>query len=189
MSNVIVIYASREGQTEKVARRMATVLQEKGHTVALFDADHPTPGIDLARFDVAFVGAPIHVGGYPRSVVRFVRSYRASLQRVHAAFFSVGLAVASHTSDGRAQTMPLVESFLRKTQWRPRRIELVAGALQYSKYNPVIRFVMKRIASKEGGDTDTNHDYEYTDWAAVDRFAMEFVASAREAAPAVAPVA
>ncbi|HZU81504.1 MAG TPA: flavodoxin domain-containing protein [Polyangiaceae bacterium] len=187
MSNVIVVYASREGQTEKIARRIASVVQQHGHAVALFDAEHPTPGIDLARFDVAFVGAPIHAGGYPRSVARFVRSHRSSLPRIPAAFFSVGLAVASRTSDGRAQTMPLVESFLRKTQWRPRRVELVAGALPYSKYNPFIRFIMKRIAAKEGGDTDTTHDHEYTDWGAVDRFALDFVASA--GAADVAPVA
>ncbi|HEY1905234.1 MAG TPA: hypothetical protein VGG91_04290 [Myxococcaceae bacterium] len=34
---------------------------------------------------------------------------------------------------------------------------------------------MRRIASREGGDTDTSRDYEYTDWAAVDRCAVEFV--------------
>jgi menaquinone-dependent protoporphyrinogen oxidase len=33
---------------------------------------------------------------------------------------------------------------------------------------------MRRISRKEGGDTDTSRDYEYTDWAAVDRFAAEF---------------
>jgi menaquinone-dependent protoporphyrinogen oxidase len=177
MSSVIVVYASREGQTGKIAKRIATVLQEKGHVAELYDADRPTPGIDLARFDVAFIGAPIHAGGYPRSVVRLVRTERDFLQRVPSAFFSVGLAVASRTSDGRAQTMPLVDAFLRKTGWRPRRVELVAGALPYSKYNRIIRFVMKRIAAKEGGDTDTSRDYEYTDWNGVDRFALEFVTS------------
>jgi menaquinone-dependent protoporphyrinogen oxidase len=34
---------------------------------------------------------------------------------------------------------------------------------------------MRRISAKEGGDTDTSRDYEYTDWAAVDRFARELV--------------
>jgi menaquinone-dependent protoporphyrinogen oxidase len=34
---------------------------------------------------------------------------------------------------------------------------------------------MRRIAAKEGGDTDTSRDYEYTDWPAVDRFASNVV--------------
>jgi menaquinone-dependent protoporphyrinogen oxidase len=190
MSSVIVVYASREGQTEKIARRIATVLRDQGHAVELYNADRLTRGVDLARFDVAFVGAPIHVGGYPRSVIRFVRTELEFLRRVPSAFFSVGLAVASRTSDGRAQTMPLVDAFRRKTGWQPRRVELVAGALPYSKYNVLIRFVMKRIAAKEGGDTDTSRDYEYTDWGGVDRFALEFVTSSlgsAERADAAAP--
>jgi menaquinone-dependent protoporphyrinogen oxidase len=98
------------------------------------------------------------------------------LQVVPSAFFSVGLAIASRTSDGRAQSLEVVEKFVKKTGWRPGRIELVAGALPYSKYNFLIRFVMRRITAKEGGDTDTSRDYEYTDWPAVDRFALELVA-------------
>jgi menaquinone-dependent protoporphyrinogen oxidase len=35
---------------------------------------------------------------------------------------------------------------------------------------------MKRIAKKSGGDTDTSRDYEYTDWAALDRFLEQFAA-------------
>jgi menaquinone-dependent protoporphyrinogen oxidase len=34
--------------------------------------------------------------------------------------------------------------------------------------------VMKRIARKAGGDTDTTRDYVYTDWNDVRRFAEEF---------------
>jgi menaquinone-dependent protoporphyrinogen oxidase len=35
---------------------------------------------------------------------------------------------------------------------------------------------MRRIAAAEGGETDTSRDYEYTDWAAVERFALEMAA-------------
>jgi len=87
----------------------------------------------------------------------------------------VGLAVLSRTGDGRAQTMRIVERLVAETGWHPQRVELVAGALPYTRYNFLVRFVMRRISRKEGGDTDTSRDYEYTDWAAVDRFAAEFV--------------
>jgi menaquinone-dependent protoporphyrinogen oxidase len=177
MANVVVVYATREGQTAKIAQRIAIALRENQHTVELIDAEHASPQLELERFDAAIVGAPIHVGGYPRSVARFVKNNRAFLESVPSAFFSVGLAVASRTTDGRGATLSLVEKFLAKTGWRPRRVELVAGALPYSKYNFLIRFVMRRIAAKEGGDTDTSRDYEYTDWEAVARFALDFVAS------------
>jgi menaquinone-dependent protoporphyrinogen oxidase len=139
----------------------------------MVDADRPAAPLDIGRFAKVVVAAPIIAGGYPRSIVRFVREHRQELQRVESVFVSVGLAMASRTSDGRAQSLVVVEKFLRKTGFRPGHIELVAGALPYSKYDFLTRFVMRRIAAKEGGDTDTSRDYEYTDWAAVDRFARE----------------
>ena len=53
-------------------------------------------------------------------------------------------------------------------------IKVVAGALQYTKYNWFIRWVMRRIVSRAGGDTDTSRDYEYTDWKDLELFAHEF---------------
>lgn len=171
MSNALIVYATKEGQTFKIAQRIAEALRAEGHSAQLFDADHPAAPLDFDRFQLAVVGGPVHAGGYPRSILHFVREHRAFLERTRAAFFSVGLAVASRTSDGRAPTLALVEKFVESTGWRPQRVELIAGALPYSKYNFWIRFVMRRIAAKAGGDTDTSRDYEYTDWAAVERFA------------------
>ena len=173
MAKVLIVYATKEGQTEKIAQCMADTLRAQGHEAELLDVDHSTDTFDLTWFQAIIVGGPIHAGGYPRSIVRFVRTYKNALERLPSAFFSVGLAVASRTSDGRAQTLEVVERFVKRTGWRPKRVELIAGALPYSKYNLLIRFIMRRITAKEGGDTDTSRDYEYTDWAAVSRFAEE----------------
>ncbi|MNC94612.1 Protoporphyrinogen IX dehydrogenase [menaquinone] [compost metagenome] len=51
----------------------------------------------------------------------------------------------------------------------------MAGALPYSKYNWVKRWMMRRIVAKAGGDTDTSRDYEYTDWNDLRAFAKEFI--------------
>lgn len=181
MAEVLVLFASREGQTEKIARRMAAVLEAKGHRVEIRDVDRSSGEVDLGRYGAIFVGAPIRMGHYLPSIVRFVREQREALQRVPSAFFSVSLAVAHHMNgdrrnrEGPAESMRVVEKFTRTTGWIPHRIELVAGALPYSKYNFLIRFIMRRISAHAGGDTDTSRDYEYTDWPAVDRFASEFV--------------
>jgi menaquinone-dependent protoporphyrinogen oxidase len=55
----------------------------------------------------------------------------------------------------------------------PPRVKPVAGALLSTKYNFLIRFVMRRIAKKAGAETDTSRDYEYTDWVALDHFVEE----------------
>ena len=61
---------------------------------------------------------------------------------------------------------------------------MVAGALRYTHYNWLKRWMMKRIVTKAGGNTDTSRDYEYTDWAAVRAFADEFRRAAELSAPA-----
>ena len=67
----------------------------------------------------------------------------------------------------------MLDVFVAETGWKPSRTFPVAGALSYSKYNPLVRFIMKRIARKEGAPTDTSRDYELTNWPAVDRFTRE----------------
>jgi len=135
MLNVLIVFATREGQTQKIARRMAETLRALGHNVELYDADRP-PDLDVSRFEAAIVGSPIHAPrGFARSIVRFVREHRDWLDRIPSAFFSVGLAVLSKTSDGRAQTLAIVDDLMKETGWRPHRVELIAGALPYSKYN------------------------------------------------------
>jgi menaquinone-dependent protoporphyrinogen oxidase len=174
MSNVLIVYATREGQTEKIAKCIAATVIAEGHAAELFDLEHSKERRTPEQFDVVVIGAPLH-GGYPRSIVRFAREHRTFLNGARSAFFSVGLAVASRTSDGRAQTLRLVEKLTESTGWRPRRVELFAGALLYTKYNFLLRYIMRQITKKEGGDTDTSRDYEYTDWVAVDRFARDLV--------------
>ena len=178
MANVLVVYATHDGQTRKIAERMATVLRVHRHVVELLDATQSRE-VDLTRFDAVFIGSPVRAQGYLRAVERFVRLHRPALERIPSLFFSVNLAVLNRT-DGPAQTMRVVNKLLADTGWHPRRIELVAGALPYTRYNFLIRFMMKRIVRKQGGDTDTSRDYEYTDWAAVDRCAVEFVKSVVE---------
>ncbi len=179
MAEVLILFATREGQTEKIAQRMAAVLEGKGHRVQLRDVDRSASELDLRRYGAVFVGSPVRVGSYLKSVIRFVQAQRGALERIPSAFFSVSLAVATRKgerkTDGRTETLRVVEKFRRATGWSPRRIELIAGALPYSKYNFLVRFVMRRISAAAGGDTDTSRDYEYTDWNAVDRFAAEFV--------------
>ena len=92
MANVLVVYATHDGQTRKIAERMATVLRIHRHVVELLDAS-VSREVDLSRFDAVFIGSPVRAQGYLRAVVRFVRSHRTELERMPTLFFSVGLAV------------------------------------------------------------------------------------------------
>jgi menaquinone-dependent protoporphyrinogen oxidase len=119
MANLLVLYATREGQTAKIARRIAEVVRTAGHRAELADAEALPPDFSLEPFDAACIGGPLHVGAYPPSIVRFAQRHARWLVATGSAFFSVGLAVASRTTDGRAETLRCVERFMRKYRLGP----------------------------------------------------------------------
>jgi menaquinone-dependent protoporphyrinogen IX oxidase len=50
----------------------------------------------------------------------------------------------------------------------------VAGALLYTKYNLILRQMIKRIVRWRGGDIDISRDHECTDWADLRSFVVKF---------------
>jgi menaquinone-dependent protoporphyrinogen oxidase len=182
-----VLYATREGQTRRVAARIADDLRLRGVEVDLLDVG-VAGSIDWSRYQAACLAASVHIGHHEPEMIALVKEHRAELERLGASFISVTLSEAGvedprRTDAVRKQAMAdvrqMLNTFVAETGWRPARMFPVAGALTYSKYNIFVRFIMKRIARKQGAPTDTSRDYEFTDWQAVDGFAREFAERVR----------
>jgi menaquinone-dependent protoporphyrinogen oxidase len=173
---LLIVYASREGHTAKIARRIFDVAGETPNVeVTLAEVGEVLPNA-LTNCNAVIIAASVHFDRHPRAIVRFVRDNLAWLRAHRSAFLSV--SGASMTPAGRQQAEDYVTDFLDETRWSPDRHELVAGAMPFTKYGLLIRFIIKRIAKAKGLSTDTKRDHEYTDWAALDRFARTFVARA-----------
>ena len=179
---VAILYATREGQTKRIARHIAGVMGTRGFDVDVKNVRDASGSVDLNRYAAAILAASVHVGKHEREMVKFVKDHRVELERLPSAFLSVTLSEAGAekldaTPEERvrhsAGVREVMEKFFNDTGWRPQRLKPIAGALRYSKYNPLVRFVMKRIARKVGAGTDTSRDYEYTDWVSLDRFVDE----------------
>lgn len=174
MASVLVLSATGEGQTAKVAGRIAELLETRGHDVTTVDVRRASGELAVEAFDAVLVGSSIHMGSHPGLVREFVRTERNALAERPSGFFQVCLSAASEAPERRAEADRYVEAFVAETGWRPDRTAVFAGALRYSQYGFVKRAMMKRIAAESTGDTDTGRDYEYTDWQAVERFATAF---------------
>jgi len=182
-----VFYATREGHTKKIAERIAADLRARGATVALFNVlvcGDP----DWTQYSVACLAASVHIGHHEREMVAFAKKHRVDLERLGAAFVSVTLSEAgaedvrkpeAERRAAAADAQRMIDVFVQETGWRPEHALPVAGALAYSKYNFLVRFLLKRIARKAGAPTDTSRDYEFTDWAALDRFVAALPAHPR----------
>jgi len=177
-----VIYSTREGHTAKIAARIASKFHSLGFPAGLFNLKVESALIDLTSFQAVVLAASVHAGHHEPEMVEFVRKHIAQLEHLPTSFVSVTLSEAgAERSDAtqeqragfEADVHRVIDAFLKETGWHPKHIKPVAGALPYSKYNFLVRFIMKRIARKSGGDTDTSRDYDYTDWDGLDNFVGE----------------
>jgi len=180
MTRVLVYYGTTEGQTEKVATRIADVLADRDFEIDLLNGKEVPDGFTLDGYDGAVVGASVHVGKHQEYVVEFVNRHRDALAELPSAFFSVSLTASVEDEEERELAEEVIEEFLVDTGWHPNLTAAVPGAVQYSKYGLIKRFVMKRISKRAGKDTDTSRDHEYTDWEDVEDFA-ESIAGVIEA--------
>lgn len=184
MKPVLVIYATREGHTRHIAEDVGATLATQGRSFDVIDAARIPGGFALEKYAAAIVSASLHLGKHELEIVKFVKDNLAELQQIPTLFLSVSLsevtaedsnAPPGKRAEAQADVKRTIDSFLAETGWHPSHIAAVAGALMYSRYNFVIRFVMRRIAANKGSPVDTSRDYEFTDWPKLRRLAEEFV--------------
>jgi menaquinone-dependent protoporphyrinogen oxidase len=174
---LLIAYGTRYGQTEKIALRMATLLAAAGDAVTCERADRLPRDLELRDFDGVIVGASVIRGRHQRNVRRFVRAHQDALNAMPSAFFSVSGSAAAADEPTRGAARRLMDDFLRDAGWRPRLAASVAGAMSFTRYDPITRWILKRISKREGGPIDTSRDHELTDWGQVEHFVRAFAAT------------
>jgi menaquinone-dependent protoporphyrinogen oxidase len=190
---ILVAYATREGQARRIAEYLAAAVAKHNLGVDLVDVAHLPPEFSLGEYCAAIVSASIHTGKHETEATAFAKRYAGQLNHIPTAFVSVSLSKAGaedleapeeRRAQAAADVRRMIDIFLRDSGWQPTLIQAVAGALRYSQYNFLVRFVLKRISQKAGGDTDTSRDYEYTDWTVVDHIADELIRTIPAQTPA-----
>ena len=186
MKAIAVLYATREGQTRRIAEHIGATLRAREYRVDVLDVGAvPAADVDLTRYAGAVVAASVHIGKHEKEMVQFVKAHRAELEHLPTAFLSVSLSEAgvedaSASPERRQRSAAAVSTttgrFLEETGWNATHVHPVAGALLYRQYGLIVRVVMRFIARLAGATTDTSRDHEYTDWQALDRFADELAA-------------
>lgn len=177
--HLLICYASLEGQTAKIARTIAAQASERPDWVVTLRSVEEAAALNVADFDAVLLAAPIHIGRYPGPFVDFVHRHLGALNSRPSAMVSVSLAIASEHADERTEAEGFVSQLSELSGWQPSTVLHAAGALRYTRYDFFKRWMMRRIAAKEGASTDTSQDHELTDWKAVERFVAAFLDGVR----------
>lgn len=175
MARILILYATVEGQTARIAERLAAHWRA-AHAVDVVRALAGSALPALREYDAVVVGASVHYGHHPGFLAAALKRQRDALASRPSAFFSVSLS-ADGPGAKRAAALRYVGRFLRRIGWQPLESAAFGGALRYTQYPAWKRWLVGLFVRVAGGDTDQSRDYEYTDWRSVEQFAHAFAQS------------
>jgi menaquinone-dependent protoporphyrinogen oxidase len=180
MCEVPIFYATSEGQTRRIAERIAAELGKHGlDSRAIPIISDESARMDWSRVRGAVIGASIHLGKHQPEARAFARVHHVALSSVPSLFVSVSMAAASKDPDEVEAVRQIAVQFTAATGWTPTHVASIAGRLAYTQYNWFVRLMMRRIARQHSAATDTSRDHEYTDWQEVERLADELAYDVR----------
>jgi menaquinone-dependent protoporphyrinogen oxidase len=175
MAKILVAYSTVDGQTRRICERIRDRLSSS-HSVELAEITDRS-AIDIGGHDCVVIGASIRYGKHRPSVFRFIDRHRAALEAKPTAFFTVNV-VARKAAKSTPETNPYMGKFLEQARWKPTLLGVFAGKIDYRRYGPLDRTMIRFIMWMTKGPTAPDTCVEFTDWDAVDRFASELDAVA-----------
>ena len=166
----LIIYSSTDGQTKKICETIKENLPP-GNKFKLISLDEALY-FNLEKCEKIIIGASIRYGRHNKKVLDFIIKNKNILDLKKTAFFSVNV-VARKEEKSTPETNPYVLSLLKKTNWKPNKLSVFAGKVDYPNYNFINKIVIRFIMMITKGPTDINNSYEFTNWENVRKFAKE----------------
>ena len=168
MAKIIIIYSSSDGHTKKICLRLQQIVEIHNHKVTLVSVNNIST-IDLNSFDKIIIGASIRYGKHSKNIYEFIKENAQILDSKANAFFSVNV-VARKPEKSKPEKNPYLQKFLKSISWSPKNLVVFAGKLEYQKYKPFDRFMIRLIMWMTKGPTDPKTNIDYTNWDQVEDF-------------------
>lgn len=173
MPGILIVYSTVDGHTKKICEFIRDKIQSGGNaaevTIAALDDAH---ALALDSFDKIIIGASIRYGKHRPAVFEFVEKNLALLEQKPNAFFTVNV-VARKPEKNRPDTNPYMKKFLTLTPWKPKKLAVFAGKIDYQRYGFMDRNMIRFIMWLTKGPTAPDTNVEFTLWDEVEAFAGE----------------
>jgi menaquinone-dependent protoporphyrinogen oxidase len=169
MAKILIIYSSTDGHTREICIRLKQIVESKNNQVTLVSINQGHT--DLNSFDKIVIGASIRYGKHSKQIYEFIKENKIILDSKPNAFFSVNV-VARKPEKNQPETNPYLQRFLKQITWKPKKLSVFAGKLDYQKYKFWDRFMIRLIMWITKGPTDPKTNVEFTNWSQVATFAQ-----------------
>ncbi len=158
---ILVVYASADGSTAEIARRIAQRLRERGHDVSEQPAGSPG---SLHGIDAVVLGSAIHDRQWLDEATSLVDGNRQDFRSRPFWTFSVGMPDALPKAVRKIARTEEDAIVSQLGDLRPRGHRLFSGVVKPSQF-PLASRIFLRLAGGRYGD--------FRDWPAIDRWALE----------------
>jgi len=168
MAKILIIYSSTDGHTKKICSRLKQIVEGYNNEVVMTSVSN-LDAAELESFDKIIIGASIRYGKHSKSIYEFIEENQPVLESRPNAFFSVNV-VARKPEKAMPDTNPYLKKFLRQISWKPEKLAVFAGKIEYQKYGFWDRHIIRLIMWITKGPTDPRTNIEFTDWDKVAEF-------------------
>ena len=168
---MLLLYATRDGQSRRIAEHIAARLAAAGITAPPRDLGVGLPApAELAAAGLVVVVAAVRYGRHLPQAERFLAVCRTLPARVRLVLLSVNLT-ARKPGKGTEAGNPYLRKAIARHRLTPAYAAAVAGRLDYQRYGWLDRQLIRLIMRLTGGPTDPRACVEFTAWDAVDGIA------------------
>ena len=175
---VPIYYATRDGQSRRIAAHIGAYLALAGVRTSLSVAGSPPSAEEFEGYPLVVLIAAVRYGRHLAEANLFLAGYRALSRPPPLALASVNLT-ARKADKRTAEANPYLSKWLRREKISPVLATAFAGRLDYPLYRRCDRLAIRLIMLLTGGETDPTATVEYTSWRDVDAFAEAIAASLR----------
>jgi menaquinone-dependent protoporphyrinogen oxidase len=179
--NVLVVFATLEGQTRKVARFVEQELVSAGHDVVLFDTAQKAEHVSFQGVDKVILAGSVHERRHPVTFEVFLAAHRHDLQPRDTLLLSVSLSAAF--KEGLEDASDYVTEMEMRTRFRPDSEALVAGAVKTGEYDYFASQVLRHVVLRGRAYDPADGEHEFTDWPQLAGTLSQFMAAENKSAP------
>jgi menaquinone-dependent protoporphyrinogen oxidase len=172
----LVVYATVEGHTQKIAESIAKRIEDKGTNVRLVPATERIADLKLDDYAGVIFAAPVYQQRHPDEFINLIKAHAEQARHVPTALVSVSISAAF--PDGHDDARAYVDRLEQATGWQPQAVHLAAGALRIGGYDFFQEQIIRHVVLKDRAPNLIEGHHDFTDWDALGAFIDDFVGKA-----------
>lgn len=173
---MLLLYATRDGQAQRIATHIAGRLGQRGVAVTPRDlAEWVPPPAALTAAPLVAAVLAVRYGRHLPQGEQFLKTFAGLPEKPPLVLLSVNLTARKPGKDSAEGNVYLRKS-IERHRLQPVLAAAIAGRLDYPRYSWFDRQMIRLIMRLTRGPTDPGAQVEFTDWARVDGLATQIAA-------------